>query len=90
MSAYMSAFFSLPVVRHNGVRLSHEDVVNQLDDDTVSYQVQLGDSGCFENIFCVSIEVEYSAYETAVAWIRDLIYGSEFDKERCVFFKYTC
>jgi hypothetical protein len=32
----------------------------------------------------VTIEVELAAYETAVAWLRDLIYGSEFDKERCV------
>jgi hypothetical protein len=33
----------------------------------------------------VTIEVEKAEYETAVAWLRDLIYGSEFNQERCVF-----
>jgi Zn-dependent M16 (insulinase) family peptidase len=85
MSAYLSAFFSLPVVRHNGVRLTHEEVVNQLDDDTVSYEVGLGVSNNFTETFRVSIKVEKAGYETAIAWLRDLIYGSEFDKERCAY-----
>lgn len=85
MSAYLDAFFALPVVRHNGVRLSHEDVVNQLDDETVSYRAEFGVSNSFMNTFRVSIQVEKARYETAVSWLRDLIYGSEFDKERCVF-----
>ena len=85
MKAYMHAFFSLPIVRHNGVRLTHEDLVNQLENDTVAYDVNFGDSSSFDETFRVSIEVEVAAYETAVAWLRDLIYGSEFDKERCVF-----
>ena len=85
MSAYLSAFFSLPVIRHNGARLTHEDVVNQLNNDTVSYGVALGISEYFTNTFRVNIKVERAAYETGIAWLRDLIYGSEFDKERCVF-----
>jgi Zn-dependent M16 (insulinase) family peptidase len=89
MHVYLSAFFSLPVVRHNGIRLTHEDVVNQLYDDTVEcgaqLGVQLGVCDLFSNIFHVHIQVELAGYETAVAWLRDLVYGSEFDKERCVF-----
>jgi len=85
MDAYVDAFFSLPIVRHNGMRLTYEDVVNQLDNDTVEYGVELGVSGFFEEKLRVSIEVEVAAYETAIAWLRDLIYGSEFDKERCAF-----
>jgi Zn-dependent M16 (insulinase) family peptidase len=85
MIAYISAFFSLPVVRHNGVRLTHEEVVNELDDDTVKYKAKLGISGYFTNTFRVTIKVEKARYETAVAWLRDLLYGSVFDKERCVF-----
>jgi len=85
MSAYLLAFFSLPIIRHNGVRLTHEDAINQLDNDTVSYNVELGVSGSFTNVIRVSIEVERASYETAVAWLRDLIYGAEFDKERWVF-----
>jgi len=86
MHVYISSLFSLPIVRHNGVRLTHEDVVNQLDNDTVAYDVDFGvpDSDLFKDVLHVAIKVEVGAYETAVAWLRDLIYGSEFDKERCV------
>jgi len=90
MPVYLSALFSLPIVRHNGVKLTHEDVVNQLDNDTVLYEADLGVSGLFRNILRVSIKVELAAYETAVAWLRDLIYGSEFDMERCVSPRDTC
>ena len=85
MYSYMATIFSLPIVRHNGVRLSHEDVINQLENDTVAYGVDFGVSESFPETFHVSIEVEVAACETAIAWLRDLICGSEFDKERCVF-----
>lgn len=86
MVVYLSTFFTLPVVRHNGLRLTHDDVVNQLDNDTVSYDAGLGISdSAFTNTLRVSIKVERAAYETAVAWVRDLIYGSEFNKERYAF-----
>lgn len=84
MSTYLSAFFSLPVVRQSGVRLSHEEVVNLLDNDTVLYEVGLGVSDNFTNTFRITIKVEKAKYETAIAWLRDLVYGSEFEKERYV------
>ena len=67
------------------MRLTHEDVVNQLENDTVAYNVDFGVSCFIMETFRISIQVEVAAYETAVAWLRDLIYGSQFDKERCVF-----
>ncbi|TFK77013.1 hypothetical protein BDN72DRAFT_830184 [Pluteus cervinus] len=83
ISAYLSSFFSLPVKRQSGERLSHEEVVDQLDNDTVSYEVSLGIAGSyFSELFRVSIKVEVSHYETAIAWLRDLLYGAEFDQER--------
>lgn len=82
MSAYLSAFFSLPVQRESGVKLTHEEVVNQLDNETVSYEIGLGVSNCFTDTFRVSIKVETALYEKAVAWLKDLVYGAEFDQER--------
>jgi len=82
MSAYISAFFALPVKRQSGVRLTHEEVINQLDDETVSYDVGLGFSSGFTDTFRVSIKVETAQYETAIAWLKDLVYGAEFDKDR--------
>ncbi|KAJ6503445.1 Metalloenzyme, LuxS/M16 peptidase-like protein [Mycena vitilis] len=82
ISTYMSAFFALPIVRQSGERLTHEDVVNKLDNETVSYEVGLGLANSFAETFRVSIKVETAHYETAIAWLKDLMYGAEFNKER--------
>jgi len=79
---YLSSFFALPVQRKTGERLTHEEVVNKLDNETVSYDVGLGFSNSFTDTFRVTIKVETALYETAIAWLRDLLYGSEFDKDR--------
>ncbi|KAJ3568798.1 hypothetical protein NP233_g5473 [Leucocoprinus birnbaumii] len=79
---YASSFFSLPVVRASGEKLSHEDVANRLDNETVSYEAAFGISDAFTENFRVSIKVEIASYEKAVAWLRDLVYGAIFDKER--------
>lgn len=65
--------------------LSHEEVVNQLDNETVSYTVGLGVLNCFTDIFRVSIKVEIAHYETAIAWLKDLVYGAEFNKDRYIY-----
>ncbi|KAI0691326.1 Metalloenzyme, LuxS/M16 peptidase-like protein [Cytidiella melzeri] len=80
--AYLTAFFSLPVTRSSGERLSHEEVVNQLDNDTVQYDAAMGGSGAFSEMLRVSIKVERDNYDIAVSWLKDLIHGSQFDKER--------
>ncbi len=82
MSAYSASFFSLPVQRESGQRLSHEEVVNALDNETVSYATDLGVNSSFADMFRVSIKVEVEQYLSAVQWLKDLIYGAEFDKER--------
>ena len=64
--------------------LSHEEVINQLDNETVSYTVGLGVSNFFTDIFCVSIKVEIAHYETAIAWLKDLVYGVEFNRDRYI------
>ncbi|EKM61160.1 uncharacterized protein PHACADRAFT_247588 [Phanerochaete carnosa HHB-10118-sp] len=79
---YLSAFFSLPVTRHTGEELSHEEVVDRLDNDTVSYEIGLGSNSKFTETVSVAIKVQTSQYESAVAWLRDLLYASKFDKER--------
>ncbi|EDR15625.1 uncharacterized protein LACBIDRAFT_300739 [Laccaria bicolor S238N-H82] len=82
ISTYLSAFFSLPVTRLSGERLSHEEVINKLDNETVSYEISTGISNAFTDVLRVSIKVEVALYETAIAWLRDLVYGGEFDKDR--------
>ncbi|KAF9569657.1 hypothetical protein CPC08DRAFT_731821 [Agrocybe pediades] len=82
MSAYLSAFFALPIERESGEKLSHEEVINQLDNETVSYEAGLGISNSFSDTVRVTIKVETTMYDNAVSWLKDLVYGAEFDKER--------
>ncbi|KAK4688517.1 presequence protease, partial [Tremellales sp. Uapishka_1] len=77
-----SAFFSLGVQRADGTVLSHEEVVNQLNDFTVSQSVSWDVRGSFAELFGVGLKVEKAQYEEAVAWIRDLVSGSIFSKDR--------
>ena len=70
--------------RQSGEHLSHEEVVDQLDEQTVAYEVGFGASGNFGETLRVTIRVEVAKYELAVGWLRDLLYGSEFTKERSV------
>lgn len=90
MSTYLSSFFSLPVRRSTGEKLSHEQLVNQLDNDTVSYEMGLGVGSAFTETMRVSIKVTTDMYESAIAWLKDLVYGSEFDRERYVTPSYSC
>ena len=72
----------LPITRADGTRISHEDVVKQLEDDTVAYDITLGHGGYFQEMVRCSIKVETSQYATGIAWLRDLLYFSEYDVDR--------
>ena len=82
LSTYAAAFFSLPVRLENGDILDHEEVVNQLDDLTVSYEAGLGLSDQFTEFARISFKVEVPHYESAIGWLRNLVWGAVFDKER--------
>lgn len=56
--------------------------MNKLDDETVSYEASLGFNGIFNEVFRASIKVETARYDAAIAWLKDLLYGSKFTKER--------
>jgi hypothetical protein len=70
------------VTRQSGEQLTHEEVINKLDNETVSYEANLGIGDQFCETLRVSFKVETPLYETAIIWLRDLVYGSEFTKER--------
>lgn len=62
--------------------MTHEEVINKLDNETVSYETALGLGDQFCETLRVSFKVEAQQYETAIAWLKDLVYGSDFNKER--------
>lgn len=81
LSIYMEAFFNLPIQR-KGQTITFEQVVVELERDTVGYDVQgAGDLG---NIEClrVGLQVEIEKYAVAIDWIKQLLWKSVFDLGR--------
>ncbi|PWN49324.1 hypothetical protein IE53DRAFT_388475 [Violaceomyces palustris] len=84
LNLYLSVLFSLPVTRldGSGQKLTYEEVVKSLDEDTLEYEVSLGIGSGFAELICAEVKVERENYEKAIAWLRDLVWGSEFSVER--------
>jgi len=79
---YLNALFTLPLSFPDGTRLTHEEVINLLDKETVNYDANFGVGGAAGELLCVSIKIEVSKYATGVSLLRDLIYHSEFAEDR--------
>jgi len=74
-------FFNSPVMR-NGQRMEFEDVVKQLEKDTISYQITgAGRVGDYEGM-AIQFQVEPEKYSTMVDWLRTLMFDIIFDPVR--------
>ena len=78
---YLGNFFTTPVMR-NGKRVEFEDVVKDLDKDTVGYgfsaAAKLGNS----EVLNLGLQIEADKYDIAIRWVKDLLWNSIFDTER--------
>lgn len=74
--------FNLPITQQDGTQLTYEEVIRALDKDTVSYDSGLGFDGAFGELLRVQVKVESSKYDTGIAWLRDVIFQSQFTKDR--------
>ncbi|KAG7288803.1 hypothetical protein NEMBOFW57_005161 [Staphylotrichum longicolle] len=74
-------FFNSPVTR-DGKRLEFEEVVKQLEKDTISYHIsssaRLGD---YEGV-AIQFQVEPDKYATIISWLRTLMFDIIFDPVR--------
>jgi len=80
LPVYLHSFFSLPVKRKDGSHLSYSEVVHQLDTQTVEYDINLGSP--ITQTLEIYMKVEKSKYATAIGWLGDLLWRSEFDVDR--------
>ena len=81
LSIYMEAFFVLPIKR-KGVVVSFQDIIVELERDTVGYGIDsAGSLGSAESLR-ITFQVELHKYEVAIRWIRELLWSSVFDAER--------
>lgn len=81
LSIYTEAFFNIPVER-DGKTINFEQVVVELEKDTVGYAMETARSLGNSEMLRVSFQVELEKYETAIAWLQELCWNSIFDVER--------
>ena len=81
LAIYMESFFSLPIKRGSDV-INFEDVVLELERDTVGYAMDSAvNRGNIEGLR-VSFQVELDKYKVALRWIEELMFQSIFDVDR--------
>ncbi|KAM7195297.1 Presequence protease 1, chloroplastic/mitochondrial [Rhypophila sp. PSN 637] len=74
-------FYNTPVMR-DGKRMEFEDVVKQLETDTISYQINgAGRVGDYEGM-AIQFQVEPEKYSTMISWLRTLMFDTVFDPVR--------
>lgn len=78
LSVYLENFFNSPVLR-NGRKLDFEQVVMDLEKDTISYGIQSGSHLGNPEVLTIQFQVEAEKYETAIQWLKDLLFHGIFD-----------
>lgn len=81
LSIFSDNFFNTPIQR-NGKRVPFEEVVMELEKDTVSYTLDAGSRFGDSESFLIRLQVEPEKYATAIEWIRTMMFDSVFDVTR--------
>lgn len=82
INIYLGSFYLLPLTLPDGTKLSFEQMVSQLNKDTVEYDNSMGVGGCFQQMVVFYVRVEASKYAKAVQWLHYLLWHTEFTAER--------
>lgn len=80
---YLANFFETPAVRL-GKYMDHEDVVTQLEKDTIDYGIDMGNNMGNAEVLRISFQVEPEKYLTAIEWIKTMFFDCKFDTARLV------
>lgn len=81
LAIYMDNFFNTPVIR-DGKKLGFEQMIMELESDTVDYGIESGQVIGNPETIAIRLQVEVENYQTAIQWLRDLIFLSIFDIKR--------
>ena len=79
LSLYMMNFFTTPVTR-NGKRVEFEDLVLDLERETVAYGMD--SERVNHEILSIAWETEPENYESIISWLRTLLFDAIHDTER--------
>jgi Zn-dependent M16 (insulinase) family peptidase len=72
---YLMNFFNTPIIR-DGKKIKFEEVVVELEKDTVSYSID----PALPELIRIKIEVEPDKYKAAIRWLKELLWESVFDE----------
>lgn len=90
LGLYLDALFEAPIVQDSGKTLSHEEVVSQLNADTLSSYSTLGREGrtfacgTFAQAVVLNLKSEVDKYERIVGWMKDFVFNTQFTAERLI------
>lgn len=83
LAVFVESFFTLPIDRDGGV-IPFEQVVVELERDTVAYNLGEGSKlGCAEDIR-ITFQVEIDKYEVAIRWVQELLWHPVSDTQRLI------
>lgn len=78
LAVYMDNFFNAPIMR-NGHKIEFEQVVIELEKDTVEYGMETASSLGSQETLCVVLQVEKEKYGAAIHWLQELLWDGIFD-----------
>jgi len=81
LAIYIESFFSMPLSR-DGTTISFEQVIMELERDTVDYDIVSGAHLGNSETITIKLQVEGEKYQTGIRWLRRLMCSSVLDLER--------
>ena len=78
---FMDNFFNTPIVR-DGKNIGFEQVVTELEQDTISYSMGGGGRVSDSEGIVIQFQIEPEKYAAAIKWIRTMMFDSVFDETR--------
>jgi len=78
---FIDNFFNTPIMR-DGKRVEFEQVVTELEQDTISYQMSGGGRLSDPEGLAIQFQIEPEKYEATIKWIRTMMFDSIFDEAR--------
>ncbi|KAK0861416.1 hypothetical protein LTR87_016975 [Friedmanniomyces endolithicus] len=79
LTLYLTNFFTTPVMR-GGKRVEFEDVVLDLEKETVSYQASSERGNA--DMICIHFQAEVERYESIISWLKTMLFDAVHDPAR--------
>lgn len=80
LTVYLENMFTSPIER-NGQRVEFEQVIMELEKDTIGYSIGLANALGNPEVLNMRISVEVEKYGSAIRWLKEIIWSGIFDIE---------